>query len=101
MKTDLASPWLTTADVQRVLQLDDPRAARRVMRELGAARIGGQYRLPPDALDALRPVPKRINGEAKQDQRPAHRLRSAPECTRDPSAQPNALEPGWWKQDQP
>jgi len=89
------APWLTTADVQRILQLGDPRSARSVMRDLGAVRIGGQYRLPPDLLDSLRsnPVPPAPTNPATTP------VRRGPSRPRRNNHAPvtTSLPADWWK----
>lgn len=74
--------WLTPHDVAALLQIGDLRTARRVMHELGAARVGRQLRLPATALDRLSD-PDRIRSRPQPDHSSPTPLRPARRSDRD------------------
>lgn len=90
--------WLTTHDLAAVFQLRDPRSAAALARRLGGVKIGGRWRVPPDALDALRVDPHPAPRAATADHLPALALSSRSPSDRDPSPVPVQLAPGWWKE---
>jgi len=88
---DTSAVWLSTADLARTFSIRDRRSAATLARRLGGVKIGGSWRVPPDAVDRLR-----INARANADHVERDLLRSAVEITRDPSTTvPTVLPQGW------
>lgn len=68
------------------------------VKELGAVKLGGQYRLRPDLLDGLR-GPERINAGPTTDQQHGQPSTPTRQPDRDPRVNTTTLEAGWWKDD--
>lgn len=92
-------PLLCVADVQRRYRLDDPRAARAIMRAAGAIKAAGRLYVRSDDLDSYE------HGQAdatRRAQRPQARSRASGQgrstTTRTPATK-EPLKPGWWRTD--
>lgn len=91
MQADALRPWLTTADLARTFSLKDRRATATVARRLGGVKIGGAWRVPPDAIDRLR-----ISARAQADHDERDLLTVARIVTSDPSGNVPAVLPAGW-----
>lgn len=82
---------LTVEDVQARYHLRDPRAARRIVRQVGALAVAGRLFVRRDAFERW---------EASQGLAPTSPPRRAPHGTRRHASGAthdlSALAPGWW-----
>jgi hypothetical protein len=87
----ISAPWLTTDDLAALFQFRDRRAAVTLARRLGGVKVGGRWRVPPDAVDRLR-----INARAEADHAARDALREQARGGLDPVAHvPATLPRGW------
>ena len=91
------TPWLTTDDLGAIFQLRDRRATATLAHRLGGVKIGGRWRVPPDAIDALRADPVGVGLRPTADHPSSARLSSPLSRVPDPSDVPDSLGTDWWK----